>query len=164
MRVKRGFTLVELMSSIVAGSVLAIAFGSVLMITQKQTDESKDIVDLKRNAEIIDQYISNKVAMCYGDSVEVYYNFLAEWLNIPTNYGHILHLKDVQGNDIRVASDYGQLTWAAGDNVNVPLDVNIQNLSFQKISTTHANRLKVSLNLVADNRTMNYGRMVYIRN
>jgi len=159
-----GFSIIELMSSIVVGSIMALAFGSVLLLIQNQTSTSTDIVDLKNNTKVIDTFVTNKIALCYGDSTKIYYNWLAEWFNIESDIGRFLHLTDASGTDYRITTSNDQLEWAVNDEPFFPIDMDVRNLLFQKVSSTRANRLMVSMDLVADNRTVNYGRMVYIRN
>jgi len=151
---ENGFTLVELTSAMVGGTILVIAFVSILVFSNKQASYANRRVALLEDITMLDTYLRDKLVNTVGDSLRIYTDAAAEQNGSPSDSGSILVTKDISNNQYRLAPLNQQLDWQINSLSYKPVDAELFNLNFKKVNPSFGKRGNSSITILKESDTL----------
>ena len=163
-RNKKGFTLVELSTALAAGTILLLAFSSMLVFTSKESSAASRRAELLQDVLVLDGLVHKQLSKTIGDSLLIYADTTAEQNQTASNSGSILHAKDGDGNAYRVATSNQRLTWRINGVSQQVGDSEVTNLNFQRSSSSYGEKVDLAITFLMGEDTLNYEWIIAFRN
>jgi len=151
---ENGFTLVELTSAMVGGTILVIAFASILVFSNNQASYANRRVALQEDMIMLDTYLREKLVSTIGDSLRIYTDAVAEQNGSPSDSGSILVTKDISNNQYRLAPLNQQLDWKINSLSYKPVDAKLFYLNFKKVNSSFGKRVDISMTISEEDDTL----------
>lgn len=164
LRSQEGFTLVELSTGMVAGTILVLAFTSILVFSRNQSTAATQRVNALQDVWVLDEYIHKQLIKTMSDSVLIYADSTAEQSDSPSNSGSILRTADIDGNSYRIATSNQSLTWEINGTSYNPVDAKIPSLSFQESSSSSGKKVNMGITFLSGEDTLAYEWIITFRN
>jgi len=160
---QKGFTLVELSTSMTIAIILMLTFTAILYIAQRQTDSLKQRLTLFRDVMILDKWVHHYVQSSILDSVAIYSNVTDELNGTTSNDGSILHLFLPDSTRIRLALSGQQVNWQVNLEDNQPLDSPASRVRIRR-GGGHLLALNLEITLYNNEDSLDYDRFIVPRN
>lgn len=151
---ENGFTLVELTSAMVGGTILVIAFASILVFSNKQASSANRRVSLQVDMIMLDTYLREQLLNTVGDSLLIYTDVAAEQNGSASVSGSIMVTKDIENNQYRLAPLNQHLDWQKNTLSHKPVDAKLLNLNFRKINSSVGKGVDISMTISEEDDTL----------
>lgn len=165
-RIKKehGFTLVELSTGMVAGTILILTFASVLVLSRQETSAATRRVNALHDVWVVDEFMHNQLSKTMSDSVKIYADSTAEQSGSPASTGSILRAADGDGNSYRIAISNQTLNWTTNGLIHNPVDADVTTLSFSEDNSSSGKRITMGITLLSGGNTLDYEWIIAFRN
>ncbi|MFQ6675708.1 MAG: type II secretion system protein J [Fidelibacterota bacterium] len=163
-RKEGGFTLVELSTAMAAGSLLVLAFASIMVLTRRQWDAVSLRVNSFQDVMVLNGYVHKQLSAAIGDSTRIYADAAAEAANSPSTSGTILRTRDVDGRTYRIGTSGQILTWDIDGQTHNPMDSRVTDLQFQESNSPTGKKVDMTVAFESGEDTLVYEWSVHFRN
>lgn len=161
---QHGFTLVEMTTGMVAGTILVLAFSSVLVVSRRQSSAATDRVNAFQDVWVADQFIHKQLSKAVSDSTKIYADTTAEQSSTPSTSGTILRATDSDGISYRIAVANQTLDWQVDGQSFNPVDTKVPQLTFQETSSTGGKKIDIGMTFLSGEDTLAYEWTITCRN
>ena len=160
----RGFSLVELTAAMAASFILILGFGSVIVLMRQQLSATNIRVGLGYDQVLLDRYVRTKLTTTVSDSMQIFANANDELALITNTTGSILRAVDADSTVYHLAISSNTLEWMIDTISHNPVDCNVADLVFTESTGNFGKILKVTMNLVSDEDTLEAAWTITLRN
>jgi len=159
-----GFTLVELITAMVASAILILGFSTVIIFARKELTNTATRVGLGQDQVLIDRYVRTKLTSTISDSMKIFSSAYAESIDSTATSGSILRAVDADSTVYHVSVSGGLLVWMEDSTSHSPVDATIDGLTFSERTVTSGKVLSISLNLCSSSDTLETRWSITLRN
>lgn len=159
-----GFTLVELITAMIASAILILGFSTVIIFTRKELTNTATRVGLGQDQVLIDRYVRTKLTSTISDSMKIFENTYAESIDSAATSGIILRAVDSDTTIYHISVSSGQLIWKEDSVTHYPVDATIHNLTFSERTISTGKNLTISMDLCSSTDTLEAEWSITLRN
>ncbi len=160
----KGFSLIELTSAMLASSILALGFGSIIVFSRAQLTATNVRVSLAYDQVLIDRYVRTKLTSTISDSMQIFIDASAEASATTSTTGTILRAVDADSTVYHLDITSNTLLWMVDSTVHNPVDCDIADLVFTEKVGNFGKILDVDMNLITENDTLALAWSITLRN